>query len=615
MTDIMGTSNIILEVDLSSGRVSRLEVSPDERRRFLGGKGLGLYLLSQRLAPGADPLGPENVLAIMPGVLMGSGAPCSARWAAVTKSPLTGLMTSSSCGGSFGLHLKKAGWDGLLIRGASERPVVLELDPQGARLRPAGELWGQGAWQAQESLPKGAGLVIGPAGENLARMANLVSGRRYLGRGGMGAVLGAKKLKAIVVTGGDLRTRPVQARAFAQARRQAAARIKQNPVTARLYRELGTAANLMLNQKAGILPVRNFAAGQHAQAPALSGEALRDSHATRHHPCQSCTILCGKKGRFGEKVLPSPEYETLALLGTNLGIFDPLAVARFNELCGQLGLDTISAGGVLAWVMEAAQEGIYESPLRFGATHGIEQALIDMAMGKGQGQEMALGVRALSQRYGGQEFAMQVKGLELPGYDPRGSVGQGLAYATANRGGCHLSAFLVALEVYFGLLNPQATRAKPQFTKFFEDLTCCVNSLHTCQFTMFAYLLEAPLSRLTPKPVLGFLMQNLTGLALSLVDFSLYRRLWCACTGLEMSNREFLEAGERIHVLERLLNTREGVDRAQDTLPARLLDQTREEDAQGRTVPLEGMLEQYYRLRGYDPQGAPTPATLERLGI
>ena len=240
---------------------------------------------------------------------------------------------------------------------------------------------------------------------------------------------------------------------------------------------------------------------------------------------------------------------------------------------------------------------------------------MDIGLCRGFGAEMAQGCKALAKKYGGIEFAMQVKGLEMAAYDPRGSFGQGLAYAVANRGACHLSAYLVAQEVYFKLLNPTRTFAKPEFTKFFESLTCCVNSLQTCQFTMFAYLLEPPLSKYTLDVVLGFLMQNLPAMAIPLVDFSLYRRLWSSVTGMKMSNREFLRAGDRIHVLERYMNTREGITRKDDTLPLRLLREGRKSDPKGLTVPLEEMLDKYYQLRDYDENGVPTDEALKSLGI
>ncbi len=617
MREIKGTGNRILTVDLSSGRSEVLEIDGDLRSRFLGGKGLGVALLAQRLPDGCDPLGPENLLAVMPGVLMGTGAPCSGRFEAMALSPLTGILGTSSCGGPFGMALKTAGWDGLLISGQAPRPSLLYVDQDGAELRDAGDLWGKEIPEVQAALDhkRVASLVIGPAGENLVRFANIATGSRFLGRGGLGAVMGSKRLKAVVAAGGAFKILPVDPEAFAHTKERATAYIKRNSMTGQTYRRYGTNANVLPNQAARILPVRNFAAGSHPQAERLSGQALAAAHDTKHHTCRPCTILCGHKGRFAGGVMPVPEYETVGLLGASLGVFDPEAIARWNAVCGRLGLDTISAGGTLAWVMEAAERGLVDSPLRFGSPEGVEQALFDIAGMSGPGAEMALGSRELARRHGGAEFAMQVKGLELAAYDPRGSFGLGLAYATANRGGCHLSAYLVAQEVYFGLLNPRSTRGKARWVKFFEDLTCCVNSLQTCQFTMFAYLLEPPLARLTPDPLLGAMMQHLPWAAVHMVDFSIYRDLWRAVTGATMGLGEFLRAGERIHVLERLLNLRQGLDPAEDTLPPRLLQEPRADDERGLTVPLAGMLAAYYRRRGYDAEGRPTPATLRRLGL
>ena len=280
-----------------------------------------------------------------------------------------------------------------------------------------------------------------------------------------------------------------------------------------------------------------------------------------------------------------------------------------------MGMDTISAGGILAWVMEATERGFVQSKLKFGSPEGVSDALVDMALGRGFGREMALGTKALSEKYGGTSFAMQVKGLELPGYDPRGSFGHGLAYAVANRGGCHLSAFLVAQEVFLHLLRPYAVRGKADYVKFFESLNNCVNSLQTCLFTLFAYLLEPPLTRYTPHPALAMLMQEMPFLAISLIDFSMYKDFWCAVTGIKMSCREYLRAGDRITVLERLMNTREGIWRLHDSLPDRLVKEGRGSDSKSRTVPLEKLRAKYYIKRGYDRNGIPTPRSLRKLGI
>ncbi|MBN2033513.1 MAG: aldehyde ferredoxin oxidoreductase family protein [Deltaproteobacteria bacterium] len=617
MQDIVGTGNRVLDIDLSTKKVKIYQVKPRERRLYLGGKGLGLKLLYDRMHPGLDPLGEDNIIAFMPGVLMGTGAPCSGKFAAVTKSPLTRLMASSSCGGPFGMNLKTAGWDGLMIRGRAGEPTYLLVTSEGVEFKDASGLWGKDTLSSQKEIigEGNGGLVIGPAGENLVHFANIASGDRFLGRGGMGAVLGSKNIKAVVAKGGDYKIKPADQAAFEKLKRKANAYINNNRITGNLYRKFGTPANVALCLDGEVLPVMNFRDGVHPLGLQISGEETQKHRNTRHHTCRPCSILCGKKGFFGGEEIPAPEYETVALLGSNLGVFDIDRIAKWNRICGMSGLDTISAGGTLAWVMEAGERGLLQSPLTFGSPDGVSEALTDIALMRGFGREMALGSKALSEKYGGAAFAMQVKGLELAGYDPRGSFGQGLAFAVANRGGCHLSAFLVGQEVFLGLLRPYAIRAKADYVKFFESLNNCVNSLQTCLFTLFAYLMESPLTKYTPNSILSLLMQELPQVAIPLIDYSIYRDLWSAVTGINMSLREYLEAGDRITVIERYMNTREGIWRLHDTLPDRLLREGRRSDPASRTVPLEKLRAVYYKKRGYDHNGIPTPRTIKKLGI
>jgi len=613
-----GPSNRVLEVDLTSGVCQVIEVSSQDRRMYLGGKGLGLKLIYERMPVGIDPLGEENILALMPGVLMGTGAPNSGRFAAVTKSPLTGIMASASCGGPFGMQLKKCGWDGLLVRGAASSPTLLVITPEGAELESAEELWGKDTVETQEMISEkrpGGALVIGPAGENRVRFANIVSAQRFLGRGGMGAVMGAKKLKGIVATNGFLKIRPVDAVQFDAMTKRARTYIKGMELTSEKYPNYGTNSNVNVCNAAEILPVNNFKDGHHELAFEVSGEVVAERHNIKHHTCKPCSILCGHKGTFEKKQLPVPEYETTGLLGTNLGIFDANRIAEWNWICTRMGMDTISAGGTLAWVMEATEKGLVSSDLKFGCADGISQALEDIAECRGFCAEIAQGSRSLAAKYGGSEFAMQVKGLELPAYDPRGAFGHGLGYAVANRGACHLSAFVAGLEVFFGLLNPYTIRAKAEWVKFFGAVSNGVNSLHTCMFASYAYMFESPLTKHTPRPILGFLMQYLPNLAIWLTDVGIMSGYWSAVTGIKVSTREFLEAGTRINTLERYMNTREGISRKDDTLPVRLLTEPRASDSEKHTVPIEKMLESYYKISGYDSNGVPTADTLKKLGI
>jgi len=616
--EIIGSSNRVLEVNLTTRLVSEFKITAEERINYLGGKGLGLKYMYDRLSPGVEPLGAENILAFMVGVFTGTGAPCSGRFAAVTKSPLTGIIVSASCGGPFGLALKTAGYEGLLVSGAAEQPLYLVLNRNDVQFHDASHLWGLDIPQAQRIIDANGGgsLVIGPAGEHQVLYANIASGSRFLGRGGIGAVMGAKKIKAIVAIGKAFKFSPAQPEQFKKVRQKALRYLNRNQVTANEYRNFGTTANVKFCNAGGILPVNNFHAGSDVRTYLVSGETMRTKYHTSHDTCKPCSILCGHKGIYADgREHHIPEYETVALLGPNLGIFDPDIITEWNDQCTRLGLDTISLGGTLAYVMEAGQKGLLKTDLTFGSPQHISAVIEDIAYRRGFGDELAHGSRWLAQKYGGADFAIHVKGLEMGAYDPRGSWGQGLSFAVANRGACHLSATTFALEVFFNFLNPYTVRAKAKFVTFFENLYAAINSLQSCIFTSYAYVLEPPLVRLTPKPLLALTMQHLPAIALKFIDVSLYSKFFSTISGLNLSPAQFLKAGERIHVLERYLNTREGISRKDDTLPRRFLNECRTDDPRQRVVPLRTMLDQYYRQRGFDTNGIPTPELLSRLGI
>jgi len=616
MKILNGMSNKVLEINLSDQSFTVFTVPDIDIKMYLGGKGLGLKLIYDRITPGIDPLGKENIIAFMTGALLGTKAPCSSRFSAVTKTPLTGIMAASSCGGPFGEHLKTAGWDGILIKGKSKKPMFLTVSDNGVEFKDAKDLWNKDAMSAQEMLgKKGGKIVIGQAGENLVRVANIVSGHRYLGRAGMGAVMGSKNLKAIIAVGKAYKIVPKKKEAFDKLKKKALKYINASPHTGDAYKNYGTASHLHSCNTHGTLSVNNFSKGMHKDAYKISGEQIKAIHDTKHFTCRHCAILCGKKGTFNGKKRVVPEYETVSLLGANIGVFDPVKIAEWNELCGKYGMDTISVGNIIAWVMEATEKGLVKSDLKFGNSEGVDKIITDIALSKGLGKDMALGVKALSEKYGGKEFAIQVKGLELSAYDPRGAFGQGLSYAVANRGACHLSAGLIFMENIAGLLNPQTVRAKADFVKFLEDLSNVVNSISICFFTSTSFPLEVPLSKYTPNFMLHLLMQYCSKIAVHTIDISIYTKLWSSVTGIKISNAEFLRAGARIHILERHMNTLEGISRKDDTLPERFLNEGRECDPKNMTVPLHKMLDKYYKVRGFDKNGVPTPKIMQKLNI
>jgi len=614
--EIIGTSNRFIEINLTKKIYKEILISKDERKKFLGGKGLALKLLYERLKPGIDPLSSENIFIIATGILIGTGAPNSARFSAVSKSPLTGIITHSSCGGSFGNALKTSGWDGLIITGRSEEPIFLRIDSSGVEFRNAKKLWGKTTSDTSGLLQKyGKGsMVIGPAGENLVNFANIASDDRFLGRGGLGAVLGSKKIKGIVAEGDEFSINPVDKKTFKKIVKRGFQYIKRNYYTGTAYNKFGTLMYVKSNNRAGILPVNNFSSGTSEKAEQLSGEYISKKFKTKHQSCKNCSILCGHKGDFNGKEMKIPEYESAVLLGSNIGIFDMESIAIWNDICSEMGLDTISTGGTIAYAMEASGQGIIDSPLKFGNSENISETLYDIAYRRNFGAELAMGSKKLSEKYGGKEFAIQVKGLEVAGYDPRGSLGMGLNYAVANRGGCHLSSAIFSLETTLGFIPKNSTLNKAKYVFLFENIISSINSIHTCLFTFYPYILESLRLRYLPKLLLKIVMTLLPGLSKPFLDFSIYSGLFTSVTGIKLSNREFLRAGKRIHILERYMNCREGVNSSHDTLPDKLLLMNKKK-GKTKKFPLTKMLKKYYRLRGYNGNGIPDKGTLKKLGI
>ncbi len=618
--EVRGLNNQYLEIDLSSQTWDVFTTDRALCTSYLGGKGMALKLLHDRFErfKDADALEEQNILCFSMGAFLGTGASCSARFNGTAKSPLTGIMTSSSCGGPFGEACRTAGWDGLLISGKASSPVVLRIDEEGVKFEDAGSLWGLDTEETRKALnltPREGELIIGPAGENLVRYANIRSGNRYLGRGGLGAVMGSKRLKAVVARGRSHVMLPVDPKLFEKTRKKSLAYVKRNAFS-RLYRLYGTNAVTRLGRDAGFAPVYNFRDRAHKDIDKLYGETMAQQYRTEHSGCRYCTVLCGHAGTFPDgKKHHIPEYETTGMFGSNIGNFDTHLITQWNDQMNRYGMDTISAGGTIAWAMEAAQRGIRNSELRFNHFESVSKVLEDIAYLRDEGQELSRGTKWLSSVYGGDSFACHVKGLEMAAYDPRAAWGHGLGYAVANRGGCHLGSYLVGPEAVFRLLKPYTAKSKAFWVIFFENLFSAVNSLQTCLFTTFSVIMEPPAARFTPRPVLGFIMLHAPSLAASLMDWSILSDYWRAITGYPMTMQSLLEAGERIQVLERMMNIQMGVTAKDDTLPERFTADGETMHKRRSVVPVKQMTAQYYQLRGYDEYGMVKPETLKRLGI
>ena len=583
-----GYTGRVLQVDLTTREWSVSALSESDAREFIGGRGLGARILYSSTPAGVDPLSAEAMLMLATGPLTGTKAPTSGRFSLTGRSPLTGTVLDTNCGGALGARLKGAGYDALVLTGAAESPCVLHVDAKGVRFEDATELEGLGVAEATTRLTAGrehtSAAVIGPAGERLVKLATImVDAKRALGRGGMGAVFGAKRLKGIVVTGAG---RPEVAHPddleffLYEVKKMLAA----NPVTSTALPRFGTAMLVSVLGKRGLMPALNYRNDARASVSALSGERLAEEFLVRRSGCWGCPIACGRQTRTAHGEGHGPEYETIWALGAGLGIDSLEDVVELNYLCNELGLDTISVGGTLAAAIELAEEGA-PLPVRRGDADSVRAAIEALAAREGDfGEIAAEGSRALAEAHGMPDVAMQVKGLELPAYDPRGMQGQGLGYATSNRGGCHLRGNMLGFEVLGTpkLVDAQAVGGKAGLLIVAQHLGAALDSLSLCKFTSFALSEEH------------------------------YARLYSAVTGFELSGQDLLLAGERIWNLERLYNLREGFSAADDRLPTRLLTEPNEA---GEVVRLDEMLSEYYRFRGWSAEGVPEAAKLAALGL
>ncbi|MEM3579161.1 MAG: aldehyde ferredoxin oxidoreductase family protein [Candidatus Bathyarchaeia archaeon] len=605
----------ILRVNLTTKSLKVEPTSEEVAKKYLGGKGYAVYLLYEYLKEyekagvspkDIDALDRENVLIFATGPGTGvPGFPSSGRYHVMAlKSPLTGSIGSANSGGEFGPFLKFSGFDVVVVEGASETPVYLAVANGEAELRDASSLWGKNVFDTCRILRdkvdgKNTSVTcIGPAGENLAYMACIMNDEhRAAGRTGLGAVMGSKKLKAIVVSGEE-KVPVAEPKKFSEVSRRCLDAMKTNSVTGVGLPTYGTAILINIINTAGGLPYKNWQTGVNPDAEKISGETLAETYLTSRRSCWGCPIGCGrvtsvKSGPFQVLTSEGPEYESIWALGSSTAVKDLDAVVKANHYCDEFGLDPISLGSTIAAAMELnergyiPQEDLQGLELRFGNAAALVEAVWRTAFKVGFGKYLALGSKKLCEIYGHPELSMSVKGLEMPAYDPRAIKGIGLNYATANRGGCHVTGYTVSPEV-LGIpekIDPLKVEGKAKWVKIFQDFTCVVNSTVNCLFTTFA---------------------------LGAKD---YAELLSAVTGWNLTEAEILKIGERIYNLERVIINKFGFDGKDDTLPKRLLKEPMPEGpAKGQVIELEKMKEEYYKLRGW-VNGVPTKEKLAELEI
>jgi aldehyde:ferredoxin oxidoreductase len=624
---IKGYAGRILKVDLRSQSFAFEPLDEEIARLYIGGKGYGTRLLYDLTEPGIDPLGPENPLIFATGPLNGSVAPQSNRFAVVCKSPLTGGIGNATCGGSFAFGMKKAGIDLLIVTSQSESPMRLEIDGDGSRVEfiAAADLWGKGTYETQQILgKKKAHAVIGPAGENQVLYAGILSNERIAGRTGVGAVMGSKRLKAVSVSGSrklDMED-PEKFKEYTKTVRDL---FKDHPVLGESMRRYGTGAIVNTTNARNILPTRNFKRGHFADAMKISGEYLEDHGLVGiKSSCLHCPVTCGRDVEVeGVGRVKGPEYETLALLGSNLEIGDLKSVSEWNYHADDQGMDTISLGATLSFAMELQERGMLDVGLSFANPAGVTEMILDIGHRRGLGNELADGTRRMSEKYGGSEFAMHVKGLELSAYDPRGSFAQGVEYATTNRGGCHVQGASMYMESVGPLtINPQNMKLKAELPIVQQNLACAINSMVLCIFTTYGMVPKA-VHNMNPNSLayraIVTVFENSGPLFRKLMSVKGRPMMWFEkwltyITGETFSGGHLQEIGARIFNLERMYNLREGFSARDDTLPDRILhESTFEHMSSGH--PLDQLLPSYYKKRGWDADGVPRRATLDRLQV
>jgi aldehyde:ferredoxin oxidoreductase len=615
----MGWTKKILRVDLSTGSIKTEPLNMEWAREYLGQRGLATKYFVEEVDPKVEPLSPENKLIMTTGPLTGTAASTGGRYSVVTKGALTNAIACSNSGGYFGAELKFAGWDMIIFEGKSPKPVYLSIEDDKVELRDAAHLWGKTVFQTEEIIksshqdPQTRVCSIGRAGENGVMYACIVNDlHRAAGRSGVGTVMGSKNLKAVAVRGTKGAAQIKDPKAFMAAAKAAKKVLADNPVTGQGLPKYGTQVLMNVINEMGAMPTRNHRDVQFEDARKISGEAMHEkrptdgkTHLVTNNACFGCTIACGRISRIDEShftVVNKPqywgasgglEYEAAWALGSANGVGDLEALQYVNVLCNEDGMDPISFGATVAAAMELYDLGILtKDKIGLDAPFGSAQALVKIAemtaVGEGFGKEIGLGSARMCAKYGKPELSMGVKSQEFPAYDSRGIQGMGLTYATSNRGACHLRSYTVASEV-LGIpvkTDPLVTEGKADLVKAFQDATAVFDSSGTCVFTTFAWTLA-----------------------------DLQPQLAAACEG-EWTMESLATLGERVWNMERLFNNAAGFTAKDDDLPPRLkTEPAKTGPAKGLVSGIDKMRPEYYKVRGWTPEGVPTPDTLKRLGL
>ncbi|MBC7109953.1 MAG: aldehyde ferredoxin oxidoreductase family protein [Archaeoglobi archaeon] len=604
----------LLRVDLTRNEIREEELKEELAKKFIGGSGLSAKIIYDELPNPAevDPLSPENILIFMTGPLVGVRVPNSGRHSVCAKSPLTGIWGEANSGGTWGVEFKKTGYDGIIITGKAEKPVYLWIHEGGVEIRDASHLWGKDTFETDEILKeetdkKAVTASIGPSGEKLVKIAAVMNDgkdARAAGRTGMGAVMGSKNLKAIAVRG-DKEIPVYDEERLKELTKDLGKMIAEKAERMGKY---GTANIVIMVEEIGDLPIKNWLQGRWVDgAEKLSGERMAETILKRRYFCKNCVIGCGRiveiqEGKWKLEEQAGPEYETIGAFGSMCLVDDLGAVSKLNEICNRYGIDTISAGSIVAFAMEAYEKGILKEsdigfPLKWGDADAAVRLTEMIAKKEGIGALLSEGVRRAAEKLGGLalEMAIHSKGLELPMHDPRAYSSIAVAYATSNRGACHLQGLTHPLEGrlvipelgYSEPLDRFEVKGKGIMSAKMQNLMAMFDSLTLCKFLIFG----------------GITVRHL-------VD-------WLnATTGWNFTVEEFLKTGERIYNIKRMFNVKCGVSRKDDTMPLRVLTHKRGEGGSAEHLPAWNiMLSEYYEFRGWDEMGIPKEEKLRELGL
>lgn len=591
----------VLRVNFSNNEVKTENLNLELAQKFIGARGLGVKTFIDEVDPKVDPLSVDNKLIIATGPLTGAPMPTSGRYMVVTKAPLTGTIAISNSGGRWGAKFKSAGYDMMIMEGKADKPVYLYIDDDKVEIKDASKYWGMVSSEVTAELTKehpGTNVMcIGPAGEKLSPMAAIMNDvDRAAGRGGVGAVMGSKNVKAVVVKGSK-KVQVADEEIAKQVNKEKVNILKNDPVAGGGLPTYGTAILVNIMNENGIHPVKNFQESYTEKADLISGETMTKDCLVKKNPCHRCPIACGRWVRLKDGTeCGGPEYETLWSFGSDCDVYDLDAVNEANMICNEYGIDTISAGATIAAAMELYQRGYIKDEeiaadglsLKWGDADAMLGWTKKMCMREGFGDKLAEGSYRLCESYNATQYSMTVKKQELPAYDPRGVKGHGITYAVNNRGGCHIKGYMINPEIlgYPEKLDRLSLEGKPAYAKVFHDLTAVIDSMGLCIFTTFG---------------------------LGLND---YTDMYNAVCGNIYTPETLLEAGDRIWTLEKIFNLKAGIDKSQDTLPERLLkDPIVEGPTKGEVHELDVLLPEYYSVRGWDEDGIPTEDTLRKLGL